>query len=504
MSRDTRSDGGRRTTRRSVIAAGATAVGTAAFSGAGAASGGGGGTADETAGESALPPGPPEVRGIYAMPLWYWNAPTAATSRAKMGQWLERAVETGLNVVHAWIESDGLASLLGEPAYATHDYYDFWNPERGWDPLGELIAGAHDRGMEVHLWYSFTRYKRSALPIPEYNPDLEVLPPGDPDWASLRKPEYERGYHDSSHPKVGGASLCVNAEGAHDWTLEALARAFERYPGLRGLHIEEPGYLADDRCVCQRCRRIFADRYDTDPGALLEHTYTEVPPYFDDGMAIPVRTRGTDAFVERLHDWWSGRDSADVLSFNGGWRADWDRVLGRNWAEWSERGWVPYYSPQVYVTDLDRFEKMVAETMEALADTVIAPIVAIESGSASNDALAVAEQIRRARSLDGHAGTTVGGASVFSGPALTPDQTGVLRSGPYTRWSPPHWHPSNGTGVVQRGDATIPELREQDPFAFDVHRLEGDRPGDDPVAPVPDDGETDVDATAGPPRGRPI
>lgn len=485
MTRDDRRDDGLRATRRGVIATGAAAIGTATFAGTGAADGGpttDAGTRDGT--DDLFSVGPPEVRGVYARPMWMWDGRSVATSRAKMRRWLDRVEETGLNVVYAWIESDGLASLLGEPAYAESPAYDFWNAERGWDPLGELITGARGRGIEVHLWYSFTRYKRSSLPIPEYNPDLEVLPPGDPGWASLRKPEYDRGYHDSSHSMVGGESLCVNAVGAHDWTLEALDRAFDRYPGLRGLHIEEPGYLADDRCVCGRCRTLFADRYDTDPGALLDHTYTEIPPYFDDGMAIPIRTRGTDAFVERLFEWWSGRHGDDVLSFNGSWRADWDRVRGRNWAEWSERGWVPYYSPQTYATSVDRFAELVAETMEALADTVVAPIVAIETGSATNDAATVAEQVRRSRSMDGHAGTAVGGASVFSGSALTPDVVAALRAGPYRRSAAPHWHPENDATAQERGDATVAQLRERDPFVFSPRWGEGGQPGDDPVPPL--------------------
>lgn len=488
MHRDDTRDDGLRTTRRGVIATGAAAIGTAAFSGTGAAAGGSATDADTRDGADDLfSTTSPEVRAVYARPMWMWDGNSVTTSRARMREWLDRVEETGLNVVHAWIESDGLASLLGEPAYAEDPGYDFWNPERGWDPLGELVTGARARGIEVHLWYSFTRYKRSSLPIPEYNPDLEVLPPGDPDWASLRKPEYERGYHDSSHSMVGGESLCVNAVGAHDWTLEALERAFAQYPGLRGLHIEEPGYLADDRCVCRRCRNLFADRYDTDPEALLDHTYTEVPPYFDDGMAIPIRTHGTDAFVEKLNEWWSSRDGDDVLSFNGSWRADWDRVLGRNWAHWSEQGWVPYYSPQTYATLVDEFAEMLAETMAALDDTVVVPIVAIETGSATNDGSTVARQVRHSRSMDGHADTTVGGAGVFHGSALSPDVVVALRAGPYRHSAPPHWHPENDATLQQRGEMTVEQLRDQNPVSFTPHWRADDRPGDDPVPPFPGD-----------------
>lgn len=487
MHRDDTLDDGLRTTRRGVIATGAAAIGTAAFSGTGAAAGGSATDAGTVDGADDTPfaTSDPEVRGVYAHPLWYWDGHAVATSRARMREWLDRVEETGLNVVYAWIESDGLASLLGEPEYAESPDYDFWNPERGWDPLGELVAGARDRGIEVHLWYSFTRYKRSSLRNPEYNPDLQVLPPGDPSWASLRQSEYDDGYTHSAHPEVGGRSLCVNANGAHDWTLEALARAFDRYPGLRGLHIEEPGYLAADRCVCQRCRELFADRYDTDPETLLAHTYDDVRAYLDDGLAIPIRTRGTDAFVGRLDDWWTARDGDDVLSFNGSWRADLDRVRGRNWAHWSEQGWVPYYSPQTYAASPSRFEALLAETMEALADTVVVPIVALRTGSAANSGVTAAEQVRRARSMDGYADTPVGGAGFFSGESLTPDVVVALRAGPYRHSAPPHWHPDNDASLQQRGEMTAEQLRDQDTMAFTPHWREDELPGDDPVPPFP-------------------
>jgi hypothetical protein len=448
-------------TRRRILRGGATVLGTATVAGEVTAAG-------EEAGstlDSTLSTGDPEVRAIHAMPKWYWDGERVETNRARMRQFLTRVEETGLNVIYAWIESDGVASLLGEPAYAESAEYDFWNPDRGWDPLGELITGAARRGIEVHLWYSFVRYKRSALPVPELNPDLEVLPSGGRDWGALSKSQYEDGHEDST--TIDARALCVNEPGAHAWTIEVLDRVFDRYPMLKGLHIEEPGYLDAERCVCPRCRDLYADFYDEDPENYLDHIYDTSDPYFRDDLALPVKSHGTDAFAETLYDWIEGRDTSRVLSYNGSWLPEFDIPRGRNWPTWSAEGWVPYYAPQIYTSDLDIYRARMERAMEALSDTVIAPVTGIVWGSdrtGSNDAATVADEIELVRSMDGYADVTAGGTGLFSGSALTPDQTVVLRTGPYSESAPPHW--SSGENEQTRGDLTMADLRAQDPFSF--------------------------------------
>lgn len=456
--------------RRGVIRGGAAALGTAAFAGQASAFG-------ENIGqttEDTLATGDREVRAVYTKPKWYWDGETVRSNRRKMQQFLNRVEETGLNTIYAWIESDGLASLLGEPAYADSTRYDFWNPERGWDPLGELVSGAARRGIEVHLWYSFVRYKRSALPIPEFNPDLEVLPPGAPDWAALSVPEYEAGHEDSTH--VDANALCVNNPAARDWTLEALSRVFDAYPLLGGLHIEEPGYLDAQRCVCPRCREQYAAIHDDDPEHYPDHVYDSRGPYLEDARALPVKNHGTNAFAAELYDWWDSRDGSDVLSYNGSWLPHFDAVRGRNWPTWSEQGWVPYYSPQIYTREVDTYRARLETTMTHLSDrTVVAPVTGMSWGSdaaARNDAASVSDQIELIRDMNGYDGIATGGTGLFAGEALTPEMTLGLRAGPYTQSCSPHW--SAGENDQSRGGLTLAELEAQDPFAFTSHWPDAD------------------------------
>lgn len=376
-------------------------------------------------------------RHVSIHPRWYWGGDKSLEeSRRDMRDWLDMAARSNVNVLHAWIESPGAAALLGEPRYA--DRYGFWDPAR-WDAMGELVNEAAERGLSVHLWYSFTRYKRYRNWVPEYDPDLSVLPPGDPGWASLRKSEYERGYTDAGNPHVTGASLCTNEFDAHDWTMELLGRLFDRYPGLNGLKIEEPGYLAPDRCVCGRCRTVYADRYDEPGETLLDHVYRTTEPYYADDRAVAVKTRGTDAFVRRLSEWWESSGPSDALCYSGSWNAKWDRVRGRNWAAWSERGLVPYYVPQAYASSVAAFESKLRGALDAVSDSAVIPGIGIDWSYGRNPAEQVVAQLEAVADFDDGTGTPVAGAGLFSGRAMTPELVRALRTGPYATQTTSPW-----------------------------------------------------------------
>lgn len=417
-----------------------------------------------------------QTRPVQIHPRWYWDAGTVEESRAAMQTWLDRAARANVNVLFAWMESPEVAAALGESRYASSRAYDFWDPIR-WDALGELTSEAEQRGIEVHLWYSFTRYKRPAGMIPEYDADVDVLPTGDPHWASVRKTEYLDGYTDPADEGVSGNSICANNPDVRDWTFTVLQELFDRYPGLAGLHVEEPGYLRLDRCVCGRCQAVYADLYDEPGENLLDHVYRSIGAYHEDDTAVRVKTQGTDAFVRRLWEWWDARDGDEVLSFNGSWDADWDRVRGRNWAVWSDRGYVPYYLPQVFVDDVESFVEKTKVTMEALGDTTVLPIAGIAWSRGANDAETVVDQIEAAEELDGYSDVPVSGTALFSGADFADALATRLRVGPYRKPASPTWReggqaPSTGPATV--GDGSTPALvgRVTDPD-FDAATLPG-------------------------------
>ena len=295
-----------------------------------------------------------EIRAVFAHPGWQWTDGTAHERRASMIEWLDRAADANINLLLAWVESRNLAAMLGEPRYTSE--YPAWDMDE-WDMIGELIAEAEARGMQVHLWYSFTRYKRGL--IPEYDPDLTVLPPGDPDWASVTKDEYEAGHTAPTSPEVSGSALCGNEPDAHTWTLQMLDMVFERYPGLTGLHIEEPGYLSSGRCACYRCQTVYRQLHREPGENLLDH--------LKDEAGARLKSQGTDEFVRRLSDWLALKYPEMVLSFNGGFNAESERIRGRNWAQWASWGLVPFYSPQCYRLDVENYLNTVHQCIDALA-----------------------------------------------------------------------------------------------------------------------------------------
>lgn len=409
-------------------------------------------------------------RVVSIHPRWYWGgAGSVRGSRRAMRDWLDMAAVSGVNVLHAWIESPEAAAILGEPRYASA--YEFWDPTR-WDALGELITAAAERGIEVHLWYSFTRYKRNRDLVPEYDSNLAVLPPGDPGWASIRKKEYTRGLTDPSDPRIEGDALCNNEFEAHDWTMELFQRLFDRYPGLNGLKIEEPGYLASDRCVCPRCQSAYAARYDEPGENLLDHVYGRTAPYYEDDRAVPIKTRGTDEFARRLYDWWTESGPSDALFYTGSWLARWDRVRGRNWAVWSSRGLVPYFIPQTFASSVPVFDWKLRATLESLSYSSLVPSVGIVWGFGENDPDQVAAQIERANDVDGGSETPIEGTSLFSGGAMTLELARTLRTGPYATEAVPPWY--EGSDGMQRGTALAEsELDQLDPFSWRGSTPEG-------------------------------
>jgi uncharacterized lipoprotein YddW (UPF0748 family) len=362
-----------------------------------------------------------EIRAVFVHPGWQWTDGTVQERRAEMTQWLDSAEMANINLLLAWVEGRNLAAMLGEPAYV--EEYPGWGTDE-WDMYGDLIVEAEERGMQVHLWYSFTRYKRGM--VPEYDPDLTVLPPGDPDWASITKAEYLDGHTDPTSPGVSGKALCSNEPDAHTWTLRALEMMVEQYPGLTGLHIEEPGYINVNRCACYRCQAVYRQLNKAPGEDLLEH--------LDDDSGGRVKSQGTNEFVRRLNDWLALEHPDLVLSFNGGYDAESEQKRGRNWAEWAEWGLVPYYSPQLYRLGVGAYLDILHQCIDALAGSpsVVIPAIGVQYGDGyRNDPETIVEMIEASRALDGEDGVAYGGVSLFAGTWMREADFAALCEGPF-------------------------------------------------------------------------
>ena len=390
---------------------------------------------------------PAEARIINVHPSWYWKQDDIADRHQAMLEMMDDIESANFNLIRIWLESPHIATLFGEPRYVESGRYDFWRTDR-WDPVQEILDAAEDRGLAVQFWYSFTRYKRDRNWTPEYDPDNQVLPPGDPDWASIKKSEYEAGYTDPADPHVEGSALCNNEFATIPWTLKVVDMVFERYPRLAGFHIEEPGYLEVGRCVCYRCQRVYSQLHGGEPGEnLLDHVYEgegAYDQYRDDTRAIPVKTNGTNAFVFAVVDWFDKHHPDKILSTGGGTNVVVERARGRNWIQWVHWNLIDYWGNQMYTQNSDRFERLMKQTMDALegSGAEYIPYIGIGWGSRTltlNTPETIVQQIRRARQLDGHKGVNVAGVALFSAQNLDQEIIDALRTGPFKEKAPLPW-----------------------------------------------------------------
>ncbi|ARN57977.1 family 10 glycosylhydrolase [Sedimentisphaera salicampi] len=391
-----------------------------------------------------------EIRAIATHPSWYWKG-SVKEKRSEMRHYFKLLNEANINMVYFWMETANMAALLGEPKYAKNGDYNFYSTEK-WDCIGEMLKEAKKHNVELHLWFSFTRYKRNRNYVPEYDSNPEIMPEGSPAWASITKSEYEAGYTDPASKNVSGTALCNNAEGAGGWTIEVIDRILQKYPEIAGIHLEEPGYLSLQRCVCKRCQKVYSLLYDEPGENLLNHIYSGKnarEAYRKDPKAIAVKVYGTNRFVSKFRDFLEEKHPYKILMTGGGPYPALERARGRNWPEWIQWGWIPYFGCQAYRPNVKSFVTDCKSAMDAMqgSGAEFAPIIGMLYGSGkthSNSPEMVIKQIKAARKLDGYKGVEYAGVQLFSGKALNKEMAEALGKGPFSETKPLPWENAKG------------------------------------------------------------
>jgi uncharacterized lipoprotein YddW (UPF0748 family) len=344
-----------------------------------------------------------EVRAIWIHPEQHVSA-SEKEGRAQVKAMVDRYARANFNLLLPWTVSGYLAAL-------DHPEYRKDHPTATWDWLGVLIEEATKGGLDVDLWYAFTDYR--DLKSPEFNPALG----GSTEWMAKRLDEAVPGQTLMKMDATRVENVCPQHYAARIWMQAQLERAIERYPKLHGLHIEEPGYGQRGYCVCALCQRFFLELH----GKKL----TEV---LDTQVAEDFRTIGTSAFMEEIREQLTQRHPKMLLSTNGGF--DWrhDRIRGRDWGRWGVSGWLRYYVPQVYVSDIAKFREQLALTLSDIG--LSCPVyagMALDSTSGKNTIEGIVSQIEAARDMGAP------GVALFHGAAFTDDHLKVLKDGPFRR-----------------------------------------------------------------------
>ncbi len=344
-----------------------------------------------------------EVRAVWIHPEQH-IAKDERQGRLDVKAMVDRFARANFNLLLPWTVSGYLAAL-------DHVEYRKDHPTAAWDWLGVLVDEASKAGMDVDMWYAFTDYREVGSP--EFNPALG----GSREWMAKRLDEVVPGQTLMKMDATRVENVCPQHFGARAWMQAQLERAIARYPGLHGLHIEEPGYGQRGYCVCELCQRVFLELHGR---KLIEVLDTQVAEDF--------RTIGTSAFMEEIRERLAKAHPQMVLSTNGGF--DWrhDRIRGRDWGRWGQTGWLRYYVPQVYVSEMSTFREQLALTMSDIG--LSCPVyagMAIDSTSGKNTIQQIAAQIDAAREMGAP------GVALFHGAAFTDEHLEVLRGGVFRR-----------------------------------------------------------------------
>jgi uncharacterized lipoprotein YddW (UPF0748 family) len=275
---------------------------------------------------------------------------------------VQKFADLHLNLVLPWTSTGYLVALENSEYQEAH-------PTARWDALGYLIREATKHGLAVHLWYAPTEYRDASWP------DFDPKVGGNPKWAARRidelVPNYPIAKKDDQEPQwLMNAvktplppekpmhDICPQHAAARAWQRQLLTKALDRYPELSGIHLEEPGYTYPGNCVCDLCQTVFQQLYQE---PLVEH--------INSLEAQDFRCLGTSAFVAALYRMIRTRNLGLQLSANASvdWRWD-ERILGRDWPHWARLGWLDYYVPQDYTTNLDAYRRQLSLTMKDLGE----------------------------------------------------------------------------------------------------------------------------------------
>jgi len=343
-----------------------------------------------------------EARGVWIHPESMFSG-DAQVGRKQVREFIDKIAAANFNFVLPWTRSDYLVALKDTE-------YQKAVPIARWDAVGEIIKVATEKGLQAHLWYSFTHYKSGTSP--EFDPRLG----GNPEWAARRIDEIipDRTTGRPSPRRMDSVSPAIPE--ARAWQLNLISAALQRYSYLKGLHIEEPGYGTSGYDANAKFLELFRETYKAEPTHNI-----------DGPDSTELKARLTTQFMRNLRNILTERYPAITLSANGGFSWQADRRLGRDWMSWARMGWLGYYSPQIYQSNLDAFRTRAETVLRDLGPIcpVYIGIGLAWSGGGSNTKETALKQIDIAR----QAGAK--GVIFFSGKSLTEDYFAALREGPF-------------------------------------------------------------------------
>lgn len=392
-----------------------------------------------------------EVRGV-----WVHLFDDALKSREGIHRLLDEVARAGANTVVAQV-------VRRQDAY-----YDSAVLPRTPDPalpgdldvIDELTAAAHDRGLEVHAWYSVLQGYHSYyddLELPAGHVWREHGPEADDTWATTDKDGETLTYLDPGHPGVHDHVAAVMAEIAADYDVDAVHLDYVRYPGAATEHGEDGQWGYNPTSLARfRERTGLTDTPDPLDGTwaawrraqtrqLARRLYAEVAhaaPDVDVSIAASTMGEGPDADGNYRHT----RTFRDVF---------------QDWPRWLDEGAVDAAFPMNYFREHNATERTWFDQWVAFeSDLTQHGTVAVGQGAYLNSRSGSLAQLARARAAtDGVVLYSYQQAAATGAPrALFDDLAGGLFADP----APPPPSPrdrARGHVLVEAGDGELVQLR---------------------------------------------
>ena len=329
---------------------------------------------EQPAGTSRAPVRFAEVRGLWVV---RFSLASPASARAVV----ERAARAGFNTLLVQVRGRGDAfyastlepraeALAGQPA--------------AFDPLAEIVAAAHARGLAVHAWMNvslvtdLTEVPTDPRHIAEAHPEALMVPralapellgmsPNDPRYAARLL-----AWADTNRERVEGLYVSPWSAAVRARAAQVAADLVDRYD-LDGIHLDYIRYPGPDFDYSAGALTAFRDwaapQLDAQQRMRLDRERADHPLAWADGLPVlwtSWRRAQMTALLERIqlgvktrHPWVlvSAAVYPDTVE------APRDRL--QDWPSWARDGLLDAVAPMAYAADDQRFRAQVGGVIAA-------------------------------------------------------------------------------------------------------------------------------------------
>jgi uncharacterized lipoprotein YddW (UPF0748 family) len=374
------------------------------------------------------------------------DRPGGTPSAAGVRRVVELVADGGFNSIFLMVDTWYAHSVL-------HPEYLPRNPLAAFDAIGELLAVARERKLQVHLAFGIVNKRNNPRP-PGIAPDFVTVAGGSPLWRA-------RYANDDGTTTESADNVCLVRAATRQWQAQLAVGLLARYPDVDCFQLEEAGYDTARFCVCDECRRVFQARFGADlvRQVLLEAAADTCVTGSCEGPAAQFKSEHTSSTIEAIRGRVASRQLTWSATVSPDWRAD--QRLGRDWKRWTDAGWLSFVAPMIYVPQTEAFRQALEQKLLPQLDSgcKVCPGIGVHYAGfldplpsqprpRLNPVEEVVRQIEASREIRRQDGR-VCGAALFVGQLLRPAdrQLGMvylsaLRAGPFSlSASPPRWSP---------------------------------------------------------------